>query len=116
MPEMTPEDLARFRHAVQLRDRCVRAAVERMAYLDRPRDHVAARIAYDAIADIIRADCGTPKYVHRLLDAFLSQTPLNFGKADVPKDVQDRLGAAVQSGQLGTAPLPPDTAGGADGR
>lgn len=59
MPEMTPDDLARFRHAVQLRDRCVKAAVERMVYLGDAGDlddQRAARVAYDAMAELIRTD------------------------------------------------------------
>lgn len=43
-----------------------------------------------------------PAYVHRLLDAFLDQAPLNFGTAAVPAEIQDRLTAAVCRGQLGT--------------
>jgi hypothetical protein len=46
----------------------------------------------------------TPDYVHDLLDAFLSGEPLNFHRHPVPRDVQDRLTAAKESGQLGTVP------------
>jgi hypothetical protein len=53
----------------------------------------------------------TPTYVHRLLDAFLNQEPLNFGHAPVPSDIQARLKAAKESGQLGSVPAD----GGADG-
>lgn len=56
MPEMTSEDLARFRDAVQLRDRCVKAAVERMVYRGQRVDEQAARTTYDAIVDLIRED------------------------------------------------------------
>jgi hypothetical protein len=43
----------------------------------------------------------TPPYVHRLLDAFLTGEPLNFGVQFVPQDVRNRLGAAVADGSLG---------------
>lgn len=36
-------------------------------------------------------------YVHRILDAWLNQAPLNFGRLKVPKDVQERLSEAVAS-------------------
>lgn len=52
----------------------------------------------------------TPAYVHRLLDAFLSGQPLNFGTEHPPQDVQDRLTAAVQQGQLGTVEVPAEPA------
>lgn len=56
MPDMTSEDLARVRAAVQLRDRCVKAAVDRMAYLGELPNAAAARVTYDAVAELIRQD------------------------------------------------------------
>lgn len=56
MPEMTAADLARFKAAVQLRDRCVQLAVERMEYRGQRVDAAAARTTYDAIAEVIRED------------------------------------------------------------
>lgn len=56
MAEMTGADLARIRAAVLLRDRCVKAAVERMSYRGQRVDESAARTAFDAIEDLIRAD------------------------------------------------------------
>lgn len=62
MPEATAEDLARFRRAVQLRDRCVQAAVadvKRLGFefgLDDASLTIQARCAYDAMAELIRAD------------------------------------------------------------
>ena len=50
---MTPDDMARFREAVQRRDRCVAAAVEHGQYLGIPLSTVQARVAYDAMAGII---------------------------------------------------------------
>lgn len=46
----------------------------------------------------------TPAYVHALLDAFLTGEPLNFGKADVPADVQARLTEALNAGVLRGVP------------
>lgn len=56
MPEMTADDLARFKAAVQLRDRCVKLAVERMIYRDQRVDEQAARTTFDAIIEVIRED------------------------------------------------------------
>lgn len=56
MPEMTADDLARFKAAVRLRDRCVRLAVERMNYRGQRVDEQASRTTYDAIAEVIRED------------------------------------------------------------
>jgi len=56
MPEMTDDDLARFKAAVRLRDRCVRLAVKRMDHCGQRPDQQAARITYDAIAEVIRED------------------------------------------------------------
>jgi hypothetical protein len=56
MPEMTAADWARFRRAVQLRDRCNDAAVADGARLGLPVTQVQANVVHDAIEDIIRAD------------------------------------------------------------
>lgn len=56
MPEMTDADLARIRHAVQLRERCIRAAVADGQRLDIPMSEVQAAVVYDAMVDLIRAD------------------------------------------------------------
>lgn len=56
MPEMTAEDITRFRRAVQLRDRCRQAAVESGARLGIPLSPVQANVAFDAMVDLIRAD------------------------------------------------------------
>lgn len=61
MPEMTPDDLARIRNAVRLRDRCVHAAVDRGRYLDIRLTDTQARVAFDAMEDLIRADEQTRK-------------------------------------------------------
>jgi hypothetical protein len=50
---MTAADLARFRRAVQLRDRCVRAAIEYSAGTGDPLTDRQARMAYDAMAGLI---------------------------------------------------------------
>jgi hypothetical protein len=78
MPEMTPEDLAHFRRAWQLRDRCAQAIVERMAYLGRPRDTVSAHIAYIAdtgtdgfIPSAYARMYGTPEWIARLVEVGL---------------------------------------------
>lgn len=56
MPEMTAEDLARMREAVQFRDRCVKAALAHYKRVDlRPVD-TYARAAFDAMEALIRAD------------------------------------------------------------
>lgn len=44
----------------------------------------------------------TPAYVHRLLDAYLTGHPLDFGAAGVPADVVQRLVAAAPSGEQPT--------------
>lgn len=54
LPEMTPARLARLRAAIQLRDRCTRAAVDAARRLDVPLDTVQARVAYDAMVGHIR--------------------------------------------------------------
>ncbi len=53
MGEMTNDDMARFRRAVQMRDRCVRAAIEYSARIGDPLTDRQARMAYDAMAGII---------------------------------------------------------------
>jgi ParB-like chromosome segregation protein Spo0J len=50
---MTADDLARIRHAIQLRDRCVQAAVTNGERLDLPVTTVQARVAYDAMAPLL---------------------------------------------------------------
>jgi hypothetical protein len=50
---MTKDDIARFRRAVHLRDRCVRAAVEWAERLGLPMTGTQARMAYDAMTPII---------------------------------------------------------------
>jgi hypothetical protein len=54
MPEMTADDIARFRRAVQLRDRCVKVAIEYSAHIGDPLTDRQARMAYDAMAGLIR--------------------------------------------------------------
>lgn len=56
MREATSEDLARMRAAVQLRERCVRAALDRYRRVDLQPIDTYARAAYDAMAPLIRAD------------------------------------------------------------
>lgn len=56
MPEMTPEDLARFGRAVRFRDGCVKAALAHYRRVGlRPID-TYARAAFDAMEDLIRQD------------------------------------------------------------
>ncbi len=54
MPEMTPADLEQFRRAVQLRDRCRRAAVSAGERLGFPLTPVQANVAFDAMVGLIR--------------------------------------------------------------
>jgi hypothetical protein len=56
MPEMNAADIARFRRAVQLRNRCVKAAIDYSARIGDPLTDRQARMAYDAMAGLIRAD------------------------------------------------------------
>lgn len=56
MPEMTDADWARLRSAVVLRERCIRAAVADGERLDIRLSEVQAAVAFDAIAEMIRAD------------------------------------------------------------
>lgn len=46
-----------------------------------------------------------PDWAHRLLDAFLTGEPLNFGRSTPPSDIRDRLSRAVADGTLGKSPL-----------
>lgn len=56
MPEATAEDLTRMHAAVQFRDRCVKAALDRYRRIGlRPVD-TYARAAFDAMEALIRAD------------------------------------------------------------
>ena len=55
MREMTNEDLARIRRAVQLRDRCRERALAEAQRLGVPLTFVQANVAYDAMVDLIRA-------------------------------------------------------------
>lgn len=43
-----------------LRDRCVTAAVDKARSLDIPLTVIQARVAYDAMVDLIRATCPEP--------------------------------------------------------
>lgn len=43
-----------------------------------------------------------PEYVYDLLNAFLNKEPLNFGKHDLPVEIQLILANAVKTGKLGT--------------
>lgn len=52
--QRTDEMLARVRAAVQLRDRCVQAAVDHAKYLGFDLSVVQARVAYDVMAPLIR--------------------------------------------------------------
>lgn len=56
MREMTDGDLARVRAAVQLRERCVRAALAHHEWVDLTPRHDYARATFDAMEQIIRAD------------------------------------------------------------
>lgn len=47
-----------------------------------------------------------PEWAHRLLTAFLTGEPLNFGQHSVPRDIQDRLEAAYADGTLVGVPMP----------
>lgn len=51
---MTAADLARFRRAVQLRDRCNQAAVAAGKRLGIPLSQVQANVAFDVMVDLIR--------------------------------------------------------------
>jgi hypothetical protein len=53
---MTLPDLSRFRDAVQLRDRCRRAAMEQHERCGLTPSVVYANATYDAIAELIRED------------------------------------------------------------
>jgi hypothetical protein len=46
-----------------------------------------------------------PPYVWDLLMAFIEQTPLNFGKHEVPIEIQQFLTKAVETGTLKQVPL-----------
>ena len=56
MREMTDGDLARVRAAVQLRERCVRAALAHHERVELTPRHEYARATFDAVEQIIRAD------------------------------------------------------------
>jgi len=56
MPEMTDDDVARFRRAVQFRQRCAEAAVANGERLGIPVSIVQARVVFDATEAMIRAD------------------------------------------------------------
>ncbi len=53
---MAAPDLSRFRDAVQLRDRCRRAAMEQHERCGLEPSVVYANATYDAIAELIRED------------------------------------------------------------
>lgn len=63
----------------------------------------AAREADDLRMEITTVVRSTPSYVHRLLDAYLTGHPLDFGGEQVPADVVQRL-AAAPSGEQPTEP------------
>lgn len=56
MRQMTPDDLARIRRAVQFRDRCVHAAVEHYRRTGLQPIDTYARAAFDAMEGLIRED------------------------------------------------------------
>lgn len=56
MREATAADLARFRRRVQLRDRCVKAALEHFRRADLSPIGDYARAAFDAMEPLIRED------------------------------------------------------------
>lgn len=53
---MPPPDLSRFRDAVQLRDRCRRAAMEQHERCGLEPYVMYANATYDAIAELVRED------------------------------------------------------------